>query len=68
MKLAQENPHIPLGTMQKMTKERLLELILGVVSVKDMGLALRKDTIIDALNWELNQCPDIPVNYKEAGE
>lgn len=67
MKLARENPHIKLGTMRKLKKADILTLIHSEDILK-AGMALRKDTIVDWLNYELNQTMADIIDFKEVGE
>jgi len=54
MKLKKENAHIPLSIMLKISKQNLLKLIHSA-EIQQAGLELRKESLIDWLNFELNR-------------
>jgi len=53
MKLNKQNSLIPLSTMLKLSKKSLLKLIYSA-EIQKAGLELRKETLIDFLNYQLN--------------
>ena len=59
IRFKQPNPHVPIGVMRQKRKEELLKMIHSP-DIKEAGSELRKETLMDWLNHELNHlCDDI---------